>query len=78
MILINTTSINVSAIIRLYPRRYKLVFNLKQIKGMIMSRILPVEQNKTDPATAKTLDAVKAKLGMLPNIFTILLYHRLH
>jgi len=35
-----------------------------------MSRILPVELNKADPTTAKTLDAVKAKLGMLPNIFT--------
>ena len=35
-----------------------------------MSRILPVELNKTDPTTAKTLDAVKEKLGMLPNIFT--------
>jgi len=59
-----------SAIIRPYPRRYKLILKLKQIKGMIMSRILPVELYKTDPTTAKMLDAVKAKLGMLPNIFT--------
>jgi len=59
-----------SAIIRPYPQRYKLIFKLKQIKGMIMSRILPVELNKTDPTTTKTLDAVKAKLGILPDIFT--------
>lgn len=35
-----------------------------------MSRILPVELNNIDPPTAKMLDAVRAKLGILPNIFT--------
>ena len=35
-----------------------------------MSRILPVELNKAAPTTVKTLEVVKAKLGMLPNLFT--------
>lgn len=37
-----------------------------------MSRILPVDPKQTDTTTARTLDAVKGKLGMLPNLFTTL------
>ncbi len=35
-----------------------------------MPRIKPVDMNKLDANTAKTVAAVKAKLGALPNIFT--------
>lgn len=35
-----------------------------------MTRILPIDLNKTDMTTASTLASVKAKLGMLPNMFT--------
>lgn len=37
-----------------------------------MLRITPVDPNHTDTKTAATLNAVKAKLGMLPNLFTTL------
>jgi uncharacterized peroxidase-related enzyme len=37
-----------------------------------MLRITPVDPNHTDTKTAATLKAVKAKLGMLPNLFTTL------
>lgn len=37
-----------------------------------MTRILPVDLNSTDTATADTLAAVKGKLGILPNLFTTL------
>ena len=35
-----------------------------------MPRINPVDLDKTDPETADALAAVKAKLGVLPNLFT--------
>lgn len=35
-----------------------------------MPRIQPIDPNHTDMQTAKTLDAVRKKLGVLPNIFT--------
>ena len=37
-----------------------------------MPRIYPVQPDQTDAKTAATLKAVKAKLGMLPNLFTTL------
>jgi uncharacterized peroxidase-related enzyme len=37
-----------------------------------MPRINPVNLDQTDAKTAATLKAVKAKLGMLPNLFTTL------
>lgn len=37
-----------------------------------MTRIAPVTTEKTDPKTAAVLNAVKVKLGMLPNLFTTL------
>jgi uncharacterized peroxidase-related enzyme len=37
-----------------------------------MPRILPVSPDQTDAKTAATLKAVKAKLGILPNLFTTL------
>jgi len=37
-----------------------------------MPRIHPVQPDQTDAGTAATLKAVKAKLGMLPNMFTTL------
>jgi uncharacterized peroxidase-related enzyme len=37
-----------------------------------MPRIQPVNPDQTDARTAATLKAVKAKLGMLPNLFTTL------
>jgi hypothetical protein len=37
-----------------------------------MPRIHPVQPDQTDAKTAATLKAVKAKLGMLPNLFTTL------
>lgn len=35
-----------------------------------MPRINPIDPNNTDTQTAVTLDAVRKKLGVLPNIFT--------
>lgn len=35
-----------------------------------MPNILPLDLNAADPQTAKTLNAVKAKIGMIPNLFT--------
>jgi uncharacterized peroxidase-related enzyme len=37
-----------------------------------MPRIHPVQPDQTDAGTAATLEAVKAKLGTLPNLFTTL------
>ena len=37
-----------------------------------MPRIAPIDPQSTNPATAETLAAVKAKLGVLPNLFTTL------
>jgi uncharacterized peroxidase-related enzyme len=37
-----------------------------------MAYIKPLERNQVDAATGATLDAVKAKLGMLPNMFRTL------
>lgn len=37
-----------------------------------MPRIKPVKPDSTDTRTAETLASVKAKLGMLPNLFTTL------
>lgn len=37
-----------------------------------MSRINPIERNDLDPTTAKTLDAVGKKLGVVPNLFSTL------
>ena len=37
-----------------------------------MAYIKPLERNQVDAATGATLDAVKAKLGLLPNMFRTL------
>ena len=37
-----------------------------------MPRIVPVDPDYTGARTAATLKAVKAKLGILPNLFTTL------
>lgn len=37
-----------------------------------MPTILPLDKSRADAQTAATLDAVKAKLGVLPNLFTTL------
>lgn len=37
-----------------------------------MSRIEPITPSQTDPATAQTLAAVQAKLGMVPKLFSTL------
>jgi uncharacterized peroxidase-related enzyme len=45
---------------------------LQRKESNSMPRILPVLPNQTDAKTAATLKAVKAKLGILPNLFTTL------
>jgi uncharacterized peroxidase-related enzyme len=35
-----------------------------------MPRIAPLQRDAADPKTAGTLDAVKAKIGMVPNLFS--------
>jgi uncharacterized peroxidase-related enzyme len=56
----------------MFSRLMASIHHLLKKERNTMPRILPVNPDQTDAQTAATLKVVKAKLGILPNLFTTL------